>query len=118
VDRPPTGHLARLLELEQRLEAVRAAAQDEARRLMDEAKAEAAQRREAFERELAEAAAGEGIRLRSERDRAAAAIEQEAKSRLERLEQVTPERLHELAGRLLDRLIEEGAPAAVPGVGG
>jgi hypothetical protein len=114
-DRPPAGHLARLLDLERQLEAVRAAAQDEARRLVDEAKAEAAQRREALERELAEAAAGEGTRLAAERDRAAAAIEEEAKRRLERLDQVTPEYLHELAGRLLDRLIEESAPAAVHG---
>ncbi len=101
--------MARLLDTETRLEQTLGRARDEAARLVTEAREAARAREAALGAELEAAAQRLGAEIATERDRAAREIVEAARREAERFDGVTPERIGELARRVVERVIG-GAP--------
>ena len=105
----PAGDLGRLIETEQRLEARLAEAAEEARRLVEAARAAAFGAEEAMERELQEAAQRLEAEIEADRRRQAEAIAAEARRQASAFEHVTPRRVAELARYVVDRVVAAGS---------
>lgn len=102
---PTEGDLARLLDTEAGLERALEHARDEATRLEAEARAAARAREEALGAEIEAEARRLAAEIAAERDRAAQAISEAARRDTERFDAVTPERIGELARRVVERVM-------------
>ena len=97
--------LDRLVATEQRLEASVADARAEAERIVEEAHTAARGGEQAFERECQEALAQIQSDIETTRDRAIAAIAADARRRAQAFDEVTEDRVAELAAYVVDRVI-------------
>lgn len=101
--------LTRLLEAEVRLERMLRRAREETARLVAEAHTAARAHEEALGAELEEAGQRLEAEIAAERDRRVGEMVEAARHEVERLEQVAPERIAELARFVVDRVIEAGS---------
>jgi vacuolar-type H+-ATPase subunit H len=99
---PVTGRLARLLEVEERLRGELERAESEARRIVEAARAAAAELEGSLEAEVEAAVAEVARRIEEEKERAVAEIRDETRRRIERFEDPDPVE----SARLLDRVVE------------
>ena len=106
--RTEPGDLARLLETETRLAATLGVAREAAARLVAEARASAQARADALDADLDEAGRRLEAEIAAERERRVQEIVEAGRREEERLEQVTPERIAEVARYVVDRVIEGG----------
>lgn len=106
-DRAGGTDITRLLEAEAELEALLARARDEAQSLLEAAYADAGARSSALDHELAETRQHFVVELDAERARHEAQVLAEGKQRAARLDATSKERITELGGVVLARLLSE-----------
>lgn len=102
------GELARLLETEERLEALLQRAHREAEELVAAARRAAAERDAVLATELAAAEWQQAEAIAAERVRLEAAIADAARRAVQRSETIDAPRVATLAERVVERLLEEG----------
>lgn len=104
---PPHGELSRLLETEERLDALIRRARGEAEALVAAAREAVAARERAFATEVEAAERDVAAEAERERDRRAETITAEARAEAARYDAVGPARLDALARLVIDRLLGE-----------